>query len=57
MLLMYLPLAAEGLERTMAPITVVALSISFCGSKLSLPTGTCTSADAVFDQYGISRLW
>src|ERR1035438_9537192 len=39
---MYLPLAAEGLLRTIAPITVVALSISFCGSKLSLPTGTCT---------------
>ena len=26
----------------MAPITVVALSTSFWGSKLSLPTGTCT---------------
>src|SRR5208283_3111766 len=41
-LLMYLPLAAEGLARTIDAITVVALSISFCGSKLNLPTGTCT---------------
>src|ERR1017187_6722257 len=39
---MYLPLAAEGLARTMDEMTVVAFSTSFSGGKLSLPTGTCT---------------
>src|SRR5271156_2066496 len=41
---MYLPLAADGLARTTLLMTVVALSISFCGGKESLPTGTCTRA-------------
>ncbi len=41
-LLMYLPLAAEGLARTIEEITVAAFSTSFSGEKLSLPTGTCT---------------
>src|SRR5580658_11135583 len=43
-LLMYLPLAAEGLARTIDRITVVAFSTSLSGEKLSLPTGTWTRA-------------